>query len=68
MSQLAELHVLKQRIAELESTVEQIDRGQLRQEEKLRDRLACAFAAGGRPAHDVYFQADEALKHREAAC
>jgi len=46
MSQLAELHILKERIAELESTVELIDKGQTRQEEKLRDKFAAAALTG----------------------
>ena len=33
-------------------------------EAELRDRLACAFAAGGVHPHDVYIEADAALKHR----
>ena len=40
MSSIAELHLIKQRLAELESTVEIIDKGQSRQEDKLRDRFA----------------------------
>jgi hypothetical protein len=40
MSSTAELHILRARVAELEATVDLIDRGQMRQEEKLRDRLA----------------------------
>lgn len=64
MSEVAELHLLKQRVTEIEETVGLLDRAQTRQEEKLRDRLACAFAAGGVHPHNVYIEADAALKHR----
>lgn len=68
MSEQAELHLLKARIAELEETVTVIDRGHKRQEDKLRDRLACAFAASGVCPTAIYSFADDALKHREAGC
>jgi hypothetical protein len=64
MSNIAELHLLKQRVQELEETVSILDRAKERQEEKLRDRLACAFAAGGVGARVIYDFADMALKHR----
>lgn len=64
MSTQAELHLLHTRIAELESTVEIIDKGHKRQEDKLRDRLACAFAASGVCPTAIYSFADDALKHR----
>ena len=68
MSTQAELHLLHTRIAELESTVEIIDKGHKRQEDNLRDRLACAFAAGGCDPDEVYVMADLALTHREPPC
>lgn len=43
MSQEAELHLLKQRIAELEETVETIDRGIGKKEIALRDKFAQAI-------------------------
>lgn len=46
MSQIAELHLLKQRIQELEETVEIIDKGRIRQEEKYRDSLIRAAMQG----------------------
>jgi uncharacterized protein YlxW (UPF0749 family) len=64
MSTQAELHLLHTRIAELESTVQIIDKGHKRQEDKLRDRLACAFVIAGALPVDVYGLADQVLKHR----
>ena len=64
MSNEAEIHLLKARLAELEETVEIIDKGQTRQEEKLRDRLACAFAASGCDPDEIYAAADLALIKR----
>lgn len=42
MTTTAELHLLKARIAELESTVEIIDRGISKKERRLRDEFAMA--------------------------
>ena len=65
MSNVAELHMIKQRVSEIEKTVGLLDRAQTRREEKLRDRLACAFAAAGYNPDVVYIKADEALKVRD---
>ena len=64
MSEQAELHLLKQRVAELEETVEIIDRGMSKKESTLRDRLACAFAAAGVTPIRIYEYADQALEWR----
>lgn len=64
MTQLAEVHLLKQRIAELEETVQIIDRGQQKYELKLRDRLACSFAHAGYSGLDVWRKADEVMNAR----
>ena len=45
MTTTAELHLLKARIAELEETVEQIDRGATKKEIALRDKFAMAALA-----------------------
>ena len=42
MTQQAELHLLKQRVAELEETVETLDRGLGKKELALRDKFAMA--------------------------
>lgn len=39
MSKESEIHLLKARLMELESTVDQIDRGQVKHEMKLRERI-----------------------------
>ena len=65
MSEAAELHLLKQRVAELEETVEIIDKGQTRHAEKLRDKLACAYAASGLDPDEIYAAADLAMEARE---
>lgn len=64
MSNIAELHILKERIKDLEETVEIIDRGQTKEVAKVRDRLAAGFAASGVSAEQVYTFADIALGHR----
>ncbi len=65
MSEQAELHLLRTRLAELESTVEIIDKGQKRDITNLRDRLACAFASVGWTPEIIYAMADKALIYRE---
>ena len=72
MSTDAELFLLKNRIAELESTVEIIDRGISRKERRLRDEFAMAamqaflpdFWNDGTFARKAYEVADEMMKER----
>ena len=49
MSEQAELHLLKHRVAELEETVEIIDRGMSKKESRLRDEFAMASISGINP-------------------
>ena len=72
MSTDAELFLLKNRIAELESTVEIIDRGISRKERRLRDEFAMAAMAAllpdywneGTIARKAYEAADEMMRER----
>ncbi len=73
MSTQAELHLLHTRIAELESTVEIIDKGHKRQEEKLRDQFAMAALqpiglAPAVAAKRAYEMADAMMKERGSPC
>ena len=77
MSQVAELHLLKARIAELEDQVRDIDMGQSRAVEKLRDKIAIAAMQGMLAnnwnrnyadwADHAYQMADAMLREKEKA-
>ena len=45
MSNVAELHLVKQQLANLEEVVKDIDFGRMRQEEKTRDKLAAEIVS-----------------------
>jgi hypothetical protein len=68
MSHVAELHLLKQRVQELEETVGILDRAKERQEEKLRDKFAgmamAAFIEATSDHSGVHPQNDDSVALR----